>query len=177
MKPTEIEEYRALRATIRERGTTRVVIVLAGTVGWSVIALGTAALAAPPVAIFIPLLVLATTFETAFALHTGVERIGRYIQVFFEDEANPGWEHRIMGFAAGAPLPGTTDPLFARTFWLAAVLNLIPALLIGPIPIEWAVVSVGHAAFMVRVAMARRQSASQRASDLRRFQEMKAKSA
>lgn len=176
MTPTDVEEYKALRATIRERGTTRVWIVLAGTVGWAVTVLGTVALAAPPAAIFIPLLILATTFEIAFALHTGVERIGRYIQVFFEnDGTNPGWEHRITSFASGRRLPGTTDPLFARSFWLAAVSNLIPAILIGPIPVEWAVLGLAHAAFIVRVATARRQAASQRASDLQRFREMKAK--
>lgn len=173
MTPTDLEEYKALRATIRERGATRVWVVLAGTVGWAALALVTVGLAAPPIATFIPLLILATTFEVAFALHTGVERIGRYIQVFFESEANPGWEHRIMAFAAGQPRPGTTDPLFARSFWFATVLNLLPALLIGPVPIEWAVIAVGHAAFIVRVAAARRQAASQRASDLQRFEEMK----
>jgi len=33
MTPTDFDEYNALRATIRERGTTRVWIVLIGTLG------------------------------------------------------------------------------------------------------------------------------------------------
>lgn len=174
MTATDIEEYKALRATIRERGTTRVWIVLAGVVAWALAWLATVALAAPPVSIFIPLLVLATTFEIVFALHTGVERIGRYVQVFFEDEgANAGWEHRMMDFAAGRRLPGAADPLFARSFWLAALFNVIPAVLIEPLPVEWAVIGIGHLAFMVRVGAARRQAASQRAADLQRFRELK----
>ena len=33
----------------------------------------------------VPLLVSAATFEINFFVHTGVERIGRYIQVFYEE--------------------------------------------------------------------------------------------
>ena len=58
--------------------------------------LATAALMPLPVATILPLLFLATAFEIVFALHTGVERIGRYIQVFFEDGS--GWEHTAMTF-------------------------------------------------------------------------------
>ena len=85
MTPREIEEYRALRATIRERSTARLWIVLAGLTAWAALTLATAALAELPIATLLPLLVLALTFEIVFALHTGVERVGRYIQVFFED--------------------------------------------------------------------------------------------
>ena len=42
-----------------------------------------ASLAAIPVATLLPLVLLAACFEAIFALHTGVERIGRYLQVFY----------------------------------------------------------------------------------------------
>ena len=47
MTPTDFDEYNALRATIRERGTTRVWVVLIGTLGWAAVALASAAVAHP----------------------------------------------------------------------------------------------------------------------------------
>src|SRR6476646_471700 len=109
MTPREQEEYRALRATIRERGTARVWIFVAGLIGWAALVIATASLAALPIATLLPLLVLGAVFESMFSLHTGVERIGRYLQVFFEDRAlgaeavgtarsEGGWEHTAMAF-------------------------------------------------------------------------------
>jgi hypothetical protein len=175
MTPREAEEYTALRATIRERGTVRVSVVLAGLLGWAALTMAAAGLAAPPVATFMPLLVLSATFEIALALHVGVERIGRYIQVFFEDDrSDPGWEHRIMTFAAATP---ANDPLFAVHFWIAALFNLIPAMLVGPVPVEWIVVGAGHVLFMLRIVHARRQAAGQRAHELEEFRRLKQRSA
>jgi hypothetical protein len=176
MTPRELEEYKALRATIRTRGTTRVWIALAGFLGWAATALTTAGLVAPPVATFVPLLVLAVTFEIVFSLHTSVERIGRYIQVFFEAD-EPGWEQRIMAFASKRGMPGAGDPLLAAYFWTATLFNMMPALIVGPLPVEWAAVGIGHLLFIARVALARRQALGQRARDLQRFQKIKEGSA
>ena len=173
MTPPDFDEYNALRATIRERGTTRVWIVLIGTVGWAAVALASAAVAAPPLVTLIPLLVLATTFEIAFALHTGVERVGRYIQVFFEEPGGmSGWEHRIMEFGRSGKKRVSTDPLFARGFLLGVVLNFVTALTAGPLVIEWAVLGIAHALLAARILIARRQAAGQRAADLARFKEI-----
>jgi hypothetical protein len=126
------------------------------------------------VATFIPLLLLAATFEIVFSLHTSVERIGRYIQVFFEEGGSEaGWEHRIMAFGSGTRMPGAGDPLLARYFWAGAVFNMLPAALMAPVPIEWIVVGIGHLLFVVRVAVARRQAIGQRARDLERFRAIK----
>ncbi|OLC51784.1 MAG: hypothetical protein AUH43_01735 [Acidobacteria bacterium 13_1_40CM_65_14] len=86
MTAREQEEYSALRATIRERGTTRVWVFLVGLVAWGALTVATAALASTPVAVLLPLLILAAAFEAVLALHVGVERIGRYLQVFYEDQ-------------------------------------------------------------------------------------------
>jgi hypothetical protein len=172
MTPRELEEFRALRATIRERGTARIWIVLTGLTGWAALAIATAALAALPIATFLPLLVLAVTFEIVFSLHTGVERVGRYIQVFFEDETAGGWEHETMAYGRAFPGSGT-DPLFTFYFWLATVFNFIPAVLAQPVPVEWWVVGVVHVLFMARLAVARRQANRQRALDLERFEQLK----
>ena len=174
MTPPAFDEYNALRATIRERGTARTWIVLIGTIGWAVVALATAALTAAPLLTLIPLLVLATTFEITFALHTGVERVGRYIQVFFEEPGGmAGWEHRIMEFGRSGARRLSTDPLFARSFLLGVVLNLVTAVASGPIAIEWVVLGVAHALLVVRILMARREAAGQRALDLARFKEIR----
>ena len=174
MTPIDFDEYNALRATIRERGTTRVWVVLVGIGTWAAAALATVALAVPPIVTLIPLLVLATTFEVTFALHTGVERIGRYIQVFFEDEAGgAAWEHRIMAFGRSGTRRISTDPLFVRSFLLGTLLNLLTAVVSGPVAIEWAVLGIAHALLAVRTLMARREASGQRAADLERFREIK----
>src|SRR5215468_7039602 len=108
MSSAEQEEYRSLRATIRERGTARIWVFVIGIIAWGALITATAALASLPVATLLPLLVLVSVFEAVFSLHVGVERIGRYIQVFLEHDT--GWEHAAMAF--GQPLRGTrVDPL------------------------------------------------------------------
>src|SRR5207244_2767311 len=103
-------------------------------------------LAALPVATLLPLLVLASVFEAVFALHVGVERIGRYIQVFFEEGGN-GWEHAAMSF--GRSRPGTgLDPLFTFSFGSAAILNFVPVMLADPVQIELVVVGAIHVLFI-----------------------------
>ena len=171
MTPRELEEYRALGATIRERGTARVWIFLAGLLGWAALTVATAALAELPVATLLPLLILAADFEVVLTLHTGVERIGRYIQVFLEDEG-VGWEHEAMAYGRSFPA-GSSDPLFTPYFLIAALFNFVPVILAGPLPIEYGVVGTIHLSFMVRLVLARRQASHQRAIDLERFQKLK----
>ena len=173
--PRELEEYRALRATIRERGTARVWITLAGLIAWAALTLATAALAELPVASLLPLLILSATFEITFALHTGVERIGRYIQVVFEgEEADRGWEHCAMSYGRTFRAAGS-DPLMATHFLIATVFNFVPVLLAGPVPLEWGTVAAVHVVFIAGVLTARHSAAHQRSVDLERFQQLNAK--
>jgi hypothetical protein len=116
MTARELAEYSALRDTIRERGTARVWVFLVGLIAWATVTVATAALASLPIATLLPLLVLAAAFEALFSLHVGVERIGRYVQLFYEEE--PGWEHAAMAF--GRPAAGRADPLFAVVFGAGA---------------------------------------------------------
>ena len=175
MTPRELAEYEALRATIRERGTARVCLFVVGLALWVGLVLGTAATMSVPVAMLLPLLVLAGLFESVFALHTGVERIGRYLQVFYEenDEApTRRWEQTAMAFGRAAAA-GTPDPLFAWFFLLASLGNFAAATLPGLVPAEWTIIGAAHLLFVVRVALARRRAASQRASDQARFAQMR----
>jgi hypothetical protein len=168
MTAREQEEYTALRATIRERGTARVLVFAGGIVAWAGLAFAVAAVGSPPVATLLPLLVLAAVFESVFALHVGVERIGRYLDVRFGDE----WERAalVFGRPTGAP---SIDALFAIVFLLAALLNLLPAALAEPTSMTLIFIGVAHALFIMRVGAARRAASAQRAIDLERFREIK----
>jgi hypothetical protein len=176
MTPREIEEYRALRATIQQRGTVRVWVFLAALVAWAAATIATAALAALPIATLLPLLLLAAGFEAVFSLHTGVERIGRYLQVFYDDgdPASPGpeWERTVMAYARAHPRAGS-DQLFSLFFIVAAVLNFVPVILAQPVQIEVIVVGAVHLTLVVRILLARRAASGQRARDLERFQRIK----
>ena len=167
--PREQEEYKALRATIRERGTARPWVALCGFVAWAALTTATAALAAPPVASIVPLLVLASAFECVFALHIGVERVGRYLQVFYEDR----WEQTAMAFGRPAGAVGL-DPLFSIPFLVAVLINMMPALIQGPTTQELVFVAGAHGLFVVRVVAARAAAGKQREIELRRFQELSA---
>jgi hypothetical protein len=169
--PRATEEYTALRATIRERGTARVCLFCGGFVGWGALMLATAALASTPLAALLPLLVLAAIFEGVYALHIGVERIGRYVQAFHEG-ADAGWEHAAMAF--GRPKgAASVDALFTVPFLLAAIFNIGPALYVSPTVEEITFVGGAHALFAVRLFFARATAARQRDIDLARFAELK----
>jgi len=166
--PREQEEYSALRATIRERGTARPWLAFAGLAVWAALVVVTTALSMPPVGAIVPLAVLAAAFEGVFALHIGVERIGRYLQVFHEDR----WEQTAMAF--GRPPGGVgVDALFSVLFAAAAFINTLPALIQAPTTPELVFVGGAHALFLVRLVAARAASGKQREIELRRFRELK----
>jgi hypothetical protein len=170
--PREIEEYRALRATIRERGSLRVILFIVGVIAWAAATIATAALAALPIATLLPLLVLAAGFEAVYAVHTGVERVGRYLQVFYADEGTREWEGTAMAYER-AFRGGGPDALFSTYFYVAAILNFVPVLLAEPVRLEVSVVGSLHLLFMGRIFAAHRASGHQRALDLERFQHLK----
>ena len=179
MTDRDQSEYVALRATIRERGTARVCIFAGGIAAWAALAIATAALASAPVAVLLPLIVLASIFEAVYALHVGVERIGRYIHVFHEGSDGPGeagrpggWEHVAAAFGkpAGA---ATSDALFCAMFIVAAVANVLPALMLNPLREELIFVGGAHVLFVIRLLAARHAARNQRAIDQARFEELK----
>ena len=174
MTAREIHEYTELRSTIRERSTTRIWVFVAGIASWAALNVATAVLLTTPLDTLLPLLMLVATFEAVFALHVAVERIGRYLQVFHEAPGErAAWESVAMSF--GAPAAGTAvDPLFVMTFAVATALNFLPVLVVAPEPSELVVIGTVHALFIGRLVRARSAAARQRASDLARFQQMKA---
>lgn len=166
------EEFAALRATIRERGTRRVTLAVATLVSWAALAIASEVLVATPVSTLIPLSVLAIGFEAVFALHVGVERVGRYLQVEYEGPPGaPAWEHTAMRFGSvPAPAAGRVDPLFSTLFIFGVLLNMVPVLLatvgLPGGPLEFGVFGLVHLALIVRILRARAYAGRQRALDL-----------
>ncbi len=169
---TEVE-YAALRHTINVRGTVRVCVFAFALAVWSALVAFLLLYSDLPIAALVPLAILASGFEAVHALHVGVERIGRYLQVFYEGHADgPQWETTAM--AVGPALPGGgVDPLFTLTFGCCTVLNLMPAALPEPDRLEFTVIAAFHVAFVIRVLTARVAAARQRALELERFTALK----
>jgi hypothetical protein len=173
-----VHEYVLLRETIRSRGGVRPLAFLAGLVAWAAVLVAVLTWLASPIASVVPLLVLVATFEVLRALHLAVERIGRYIQVFFEEIARspgpvtpPAWEHTAMAF--GPNLPGAgVHPYFLPVFFLATIVNFLAVIFPGPILVELTTLAVPHVAFIVWLVYCDRGMRKQRATDLARFREL-----
>src|SRR3954463_4319854 len=163
------QEFEALRATIRERGTVRMILLPVTFGPWAAAAVATTAAIQLPIAALLPLLVLAAGFEAIYALHINVERIGRYIQVFHEPEG--GWEHVAMTFGQRFPGRGP-DALFSGLFLIATALNYLPVALGGTMP-ELIVAGLLHLLLALHIGTARQRAARQRTLDLERFTAIK----
>lgn len=170
-------EYRVLRETIAGRGSLRPILVLAGLGLWALLLTAVLVWLPYPVAAIIPLLVLLATFEVIRPLHFGAERIGRYLQVFYEEDGQPerrlaevpSWERTAMRLSA---IPGTGGhPLFIPIFFLATIANTLPVLLAQPraTPIELAALGIPHLALIVWLVNADRALRSQRVAELEQF--------
>jgi hypothetical protein len=169
------DEYVALRATIRERGTARVIIFAAVIATWALLILLTLASSPRPLSFLFPLMALAAGFEGIFHLHVGVERVGRYLQVFYEgdtgEKPGAGWESTAMAY--GRQFPGAgSDPLFAAIFVIATALNLAPTLFVGRGSAAWTIACLAHLALLTRIIVARQRASRQRALDLARFRQI-----
>ncbi len=169
-------EYAALRATIRERGTVRLCAVLVGLAVWGGLLTALLIAGGPGPALLVPFIILVATFEINFFVHTGVERIGRYIQVFYEEKNDSrAWETTAMNYGARFPAGGL-DPLFSMLFFAATLLNFIGFLTTAPARPGWMAVSLlAHLAFNYRIALARRAASAQRTLDLERFRNLLSK--
>jgi hypothetical protein len=162
-------EFEALRATIRERGTVRMILLPVTFGVWAGAAIATTAAVALPIGALLPLIVLAAGFEAIYALHINVERIGRYIQVFHEPGG--GWEHVAMTFGQRFPGRGP-DALFSNLFLMATALNYLPVALGGSAP-ELVVAALLHLVLAFHIGTARRRASKQRQQDLERFEAIK----
>ena len=161
-------EFAALRHAISVRGTARMVLAPVVCAAWAALALALVVYSGIPAAVLIPLGVLAAGFEAVHALHVGAERIGRYLQVNYEEVGGPQWE--TVAMTVGPALPGGgLDPLFTAVFVGIAVLNLLVGVLPAPVWQEMVFLVACHALFVFRVIRARVAAARQRAVELESF--------
>lgn len=167
MSLTEVE-FRVLRETIAARGTVRMALLPLTVFGWALIAGGGLLTEIPFAAIF-SLGILVAGFEAIHALSVGVERIGRYVQVYYEtSQDGPLWESTAMRLGPGLPGAGI-DPLFTVVFVAATMSNLMLVFIPEPIRLDLFVFGAVHLAFLLRVVRARGAAARQRAVDLETF--------
>ena len=167
-------EYQALRDTIRDRGTARLCAVLVGLIAWAALAVAVVISGLTGPIALAPFVVLVATFEINFFIHTGVERIGRYLQVFYEERAGVIlWETTAMNL--GAKFPSGLDPLFAVIFATATALNLLSSFGSAPRPAWIALSVVAHVLFAYRIVAARKLAGAQRALDIDRFRALLSK--
>jgi hypothetical protein len=172
-------EYVILRRTIAQRGALRPVILTVGIALWALVLTAVIAWVPYPAAAAIPLLVIAATFEAIRPLHFGAERIGRYLQVFYEEDAEPNrplrdtpsWERVAMSFGT---VPGVGGhPLFVPIFLLATLTNYLAVMVPGPLPIEMGVMAVPHVAAIAWFLAAHVAMKKQRDVELARLRELK----
>ncbi len=169
-------EFTILRQTIATRGTVRMALLPLTVFGWAAV---TVALlhfedvAEHAIAWLVPLSVAIGGFEAIHALNVGVERIGRYLQVYYEGRNDgPTWETTAMSMGPGLP-GGGIDPLFSVVIAALAALNLALAFPHLRTTTDFVVVFPVHAIFWVRVIRARGAAARQRAVDLETFRAIK----
>ena len=171
-------EYLVLRQTIAQRGALRPVLTLGGIAVWAALLVAVLVLLPYPVAASIPLLVLLVTFEVIRPLHFGAERIGRYIQVFYEEDNipnrafgdTPSWERVAMTFGT---VPGVGGhALFVPVFLIATAINYLAVLLPQPVAVELSVMAIPHLAFIAWLVAADRAMRNQRAIELARLRDL-----
>jgi hypothetical protein len=171
-------EYLVLRQTIAQRGALRPICLIAGLIGWATLLVAVLVWLPYPVAAVIPLMILLSAFEVIRPLHFGSERIGRYLQVFYEESGQPerpltdtpSWERVAMRFGA---VPGVGGhPLFVPVFLLATLTNYLAVLMPGPVPLELGALAVPHLAFIAWLLSADRAMRRQREIELARFRDL-----
>ena len=174
-------EFEVLRQTIQSRGGARPLVLLLGLSAWAGVLVVVLAWLPNPAASVVPLVVLLATFEVVRALHLGVERIGRYIQVFFEEDSGgsaptggPAWEHMAMHFGGSVPGAGV-HPYFVAVFFIAVPVNFLAVLFPGPVLVELVALAVPHLAFLVWMLYCDRGMRRQRVAELARFRELRAR--
>jgi hypothetical protein len=171
----QLEEFRQLRTTIRDRSTARVVVSFITFVSWGGLALVVRHSSESLLDGLVPLVVLAAGFELALALHVGVERIGRYLAVFYEAAPGlPKWETAIAAFGRRTVRARTPPPALMANefifivFIVAAGINLALVLAVTfdrAVLAQDVALAVLHATFVARVFQAVRQAGRQREAD------------
>jgi hypothetical protein len=182
LDPVQLEEFRALRATIRERTTARVLIVVVAFVGWSALALAVMLVVPAPLLLLVPLVLLLAGFEANLKIVRATDLMATYLRVTFEENRGiPGWETASANLARRGR--GTReDPLFLWLFVaLVGASYLCVVLAIGETAetsarnrqdaLDLALVTASHVAVAARFVLAGRGLRAARRADRDRFRD------
>jgi hypothetical protein len=171
-------EYLVLRRTIAQRGALRHILFVCGAGTWALVLTAVLAWLPYPIAFLIPLLTLLATFEAIRPLHFGAERIGRYLQVFYEEAGSsnrplsetPSWERVAMRFGV---VPGVGGhPLFMPIFLLAIAVNYAAAIFLRPSVIDHVTIAVAHGSFAGWLVSTHQAMKKQREIELERLRHL-----
>ena len=175
----QLEEFRALRAAIRERTIARVLLLTLAWVGWA--ALATAIMLVLPAVplLALPLVVLLAAFEVNLGTVRGAERIAAYVRLVFEERrAVPGWETASADLARRYPAMAG-DPLFFWVFVAVICANYLcvviaagetadPSTRVREDSLDLALVTALHGAVLLRFVLGRRALMRGRRGELER---------
>ena len=175
----QLEEFRALRAAIRERTIARVVFLAVAWAGWA--ALATAIMLVLPAVplLALPLVVLLAAYEVNLGTVRGTERIGAYLRLVFEERrAVPGWETASADLARRYPATAG-DPLFFWVFVAVICANYLcvviaagetadPSTRVREDSLDLALVTALHGAVLLRFVQGRRALSKARVRELER---------
>jgi hypothetical protein len=166
-------EFADLSAAIRLRVTLAPALLVAVILGWAGLTLWVFTTDVVSAATLVPLVVLAAGFEAVHALHVSAGRLARYLQVEYEEPAPvapavaPQWQTTALLYGQRFA-PSGSNLLFSALFFLATIVNYVPAAVSGT-PQELAGVGFAHALFAVRILVAGRRAARLHREDLDRF--------
>jgi hypothetical protein len=175
----QLEEFRALRATIRDRAIARVILLAISWVGWAAIATAIMLVLPATPLLALPLVVVLAAFEVNLGTVRAAEGIADYLRVVFEERrAVPGWETASAALARGRP--AAADPLFFWIFVAVLCANYLcvvvavgetadPSARVREDSLDLAVATVLHAAVLLRFVLARRGLVNGRAGGLERL--------
>ena len=176
----QIEEFRALRATIRDRAIARVILLAISWVGWAAIATAIMLVLPATPLLALPLVLVLAAFEVNLVAVRATDRICDYLRVVFEERrAVPGWETASADLAGRHPA-ATADPLFFWIFVAVLCANYLcvvvavgetadPSARVREDSLDLAVATVLHGAVLLRFVLARRGLVSGRAGELERL--------
>jgi hypothetical protein len=176
----QLEEFRALRASVRERAIARVLLLAMTWLGWAALATAIMLVVPAPLLLTVPLVVLLAAFEVNLGTVRSAERVSNYLRVVFEERrAVPGWETASADLARRYPA-SAGDPLFLWVF--VAVLSANYVCVVIAIPetvdptararedsLDLALVTALHLSLVLRFVLARRSLHTGRARDLERL--------
>ena len=163
----QLEEFRALRASIRERAIARVLLLAMTWLGWAALATAIMLVVPAPLLLAVPLVVLLAAFEVNLGTVRAAERVSNYLRVVFEERrAVSGWESASADLASRYP-SSVGDPLFVWVFIAVLCANYLCVVIAIPETtdptararedsLDLALVTALHLALVVRFVLARR---------------------